>query len=180
MNFLISALFGVIFLLPLFANGQQKCNISIQETIKQASCHGGMDGSIRLQVQGGAAPYTYQWSNGEKGKEIGQLGEGMYTATVRDSHGCSTTAQFKIISANTTTLALKVVQSPASNKRQVLQVAFENGKKPYAITIKNIAEGYRAPVVAYTGQPLGSGTYLLEAYNEAGCSIMQKVTISDN
>lgn len=180
MNFLISALLGVILLLPFFANGQQKCNISIQETIKQASCHGGMDGSIRLQVKGGVAPYTYQWSNGEEGREIGQLGEGMYTATVRDSHGCSTNAQFKVISANTTSLALKVVQTSAANKQQVIQVSFENGKKPYAITIKNIAEGYRAPVIAYTGQPLSSGTYLLEAYNEAGCSIMQQVTISDN
>lgn len=180
MNFLISALLGLIFLLPLFANAQQKCNISIQETIKQASCHGGMDGSIRLQVQGGAAPYTYQWSNGEEGRELNNLGEGMYIATVRDSHGCSSNAQIKIISANTTSLALKVAQNPAANKQQVLQVAFENGKKPYAITVKNIAEGYRAPVIAYTGQPLASGTYLLEAYNEAGCSVMQKVTISDN
>lgn len=180
MNLIVSAFLWVFLLLPLFASGQQNCNISLKETTNQVSCNGGMDGSIRLQVKGGIAPYTYQWSNGDDGREISNLGEGIYTVTVRDSQGCSTNAQFKIISENTTSLALKVVQSPASNNRKVLQVAFENGKKPYAITTKKISEGFRAPVIAYTGEALGSGTYLLEAYNEAGCSVMQKVTITGN
>lgn len=180
MNFIISALFWVIFLLPMLVNGQQNCNILLKETIKQVSCSGGMDGAIGLQARGGVAPYTYHWSNGEEVKEINGLGEGLYTVTVRDREGCSATAQFKIIPDNEASLALKVVQKPSVGKQQVLQVTFENGQKPYAVTIKKISEGFRAPVVAYTGESLSSGTYLLEAYNEVGCSVMQKVTISGN
>ncbi len=58
------------------------------------SCQGGNDGSIDLMVTGGAAPYTYDWSNDgpenpdNDNQDINSLTAGNYTVTVTDANGC--------------------------------------------------------------------------------------------
>lgn len=42
-------------------------------------------GSIDLRVQGGTAPYTFDWSNGESTEDLDNLSQGFYTVTVTDS-----------------------------------------------------------------------------------------------
>jgi len=60
-------------------------------------CHNRL-GWINVDIKGGTAPYTYQWSNGAVTKDIKELKAGKYSLTVIDSRGC-------IISANTEILA---------------------------------------------------------------------------
>ncbi|MBL7983619.1 MAG: gliding motility-associated C-terminal domain-containing protein, partial [Flavobacteriales bacterium] len=64
------------------------------------SCAGAADGSIKLIVEGGAAPYSVQWSgpNGftASGLIISGLGEGSYHATVTDANGCTYTSTVAI------------------------------------------------------------------------------------
>jgi len=52
----------------------------------------GKDGSIQLSVEGGVAPYTYNWSNGEHQKDLSGLSQGEYTVTVTDGTGQTTSA----------------------------------------------------------------------------------------
>ncbi len=52
------------------------------------SCGNGADGSINASVEGGTAPYTYSWSNGETTLTISNLGVGTYTLTVTDKNNC--------------------------------------------------------------------------------------------
>ena len=175
-NIVISLI--LICLTSLLGIAQQDCKLLIGGTINQVSCSGGMDGAVRIQVSGGTLPYAYYWSNGEELKDITQLTEGMYIVTVRDADGCVGKAEFKVEAERSGALNLNIEQQPTGNRKSILKVAFENGQEPYAVNIKNTSDGIRAPHIKYTGQALNAGIYSLEAFTEAGCSVMARVVIN--
>ncbi|MCB0768377.1 MAG: SprB repeat-containing protein, partial [Flavobacteriales bacterium] len=56
--------------------------------VEDESCAGVGDGSVAVQVTGGTAPYSYQWSNGATTSPI-TVGAGNYTVQVTDANGCT-------------------------------------------------------------------------------------------
>lgn len=179
-NLILTCLLPVL-LFPLVVQGQsnQVCQLRVEGVVQPPSCQGGMDGAIRLQLSGGTAPYVYHWNSGQDAASIQELSEGNYRVTVKDGDGCVTTAEF-LLSAEKQALGLTVKQEAAAAGEKVLHVRFAGNAKPYAVYVKKISEGYRAPQVAYTGQTLTSGTYLLEAFTAAGCSVSERVRIAAN
>ena len=61
------------------------------------SACGAADGSITAVATGGAAPYTYTWSNGSVGATISGLAAGPYEVLVTDATGCT---DFSTVSLN--------------------------------------------------------------------------------
>jgi hypothetical protein len=55
-------------------------------------CNGSNSGTASVNVTGGTAPFTYNWSNGSSTASINNLMAGTYTVTVTDGNGCSATA----------------------------------------------------------------------------------------
>jgi RHS repeat-associated protein len=53
-------------------------------------------GSISLNIIGGAAPYTYQWSSGEQTSTISNKQRGSYTITVTDAEGRTQARTFNL------------------------------------------------------------------------------------
>jgi hypothetical protein len=49
------------------------------------------DGTATANPAGGTSPYSYYWSNGATTQTISNLTPGLYSATITDSHGCTTT-----------------------------------------------------------------------------------------
>ena len=71
------------------------CNISITNIeYSDPTCYGVNDGTMTVTVDGGTAPYTYHWSNGETTTtnsttaQLADLGAGAYSVTVSDNNGC--------------------------------------------------------------------------------------------
>lgn len=63
---------------------------SIQISVNQVGGDNGSgSGSIDISVNGGGAPYTYAWSNGQNSEDISNLSIGIYSVTITDSKGCS-------------------------------------------------------------------------------------------
>lgn len=58
--------------------------------------NGTTNGSIRIVVQGGTAPYAYNWSNGFKSSQIVNLKAGVYSLTITDARSCIQTFSFTI------------------------------------------------------------------------------------
>jgi gliding motility-associated-like protein len=54
------------------------------------SAPGAGDGSIYLETEGGAPPYTVQWSNGATNEDLSGLNAGLYVVILTDTGGCST------------------------------------------------------------------------------------------
>ncbi|RYE19262.1 MAG: T9SS type B sorting domain-containing protein, partial [Sphingobacteriales bacterium] len=76
--------------------------VNITETITNAACAGN-NGAIQVNVSGGAAPYSYTWSNGASGAAINNLAPGTYSLSIADGNGCiSQAGPFTIINENKT------------------------------------------------------------------------------
>ncbi|TND07953.1 MAG: hypothetical protein FD123_2761 [Bacteroidetes bacterium] len=56
------------------------------------SCPGNYDGQATVIPSGGTTPYNYMWSNGTIGQTINWIAGGVYTCTVTDVSGCTTSA----------------------------------------------------------------------------------------
>ncbi|HEX5002977.1 MAG TPA: gliding motility-associated C-terminal domain-containing protein, partial [Bacteroidia bacterium] len=71
--------------------GQPSQQLSASMNIQNVLCFSGTNGFIDLNVTGGTAPYTFNWSNGSNTEDLGALGSGTYTVTIIDANGCDTT-----------------------------------------------------------------------------------------
>lgn len=77
--------------LPLTANASSTA----------ASCFGICDGKVTSAASGGTAPYTYSWlPGGCTTSTCSGLCAGNYTLTLRDAHGCSSTATATVSQPN--------------------------------------------------------------------------------
>lgn len=56
----------------------------------------GQTTQISVTVTGGTAPYSYQWSTGDKTQSVNNVTPGRYFVFVTDSRGCETTAIAKV------------------------------------------------------------------------------------
>ena len=56
----------------------------------------GNDGSLRVNVNGGTPPYTYEWSNGATGATNANLSKAEYTILVRDANGCTIEQTYQV------------------------------------------------------------------------------------
>jgi hypothetical protein len=54
------------------------------------------DGTATVHPQGGTAPYTYAWDNGETARTATTLTYGLHTVTVTDANGCESSSQIDI------------------------------------------------------------------------------------
>lgn len=62
---------------------QPAAALNATATVGQAVlCFGGNNGAVNLDVTGGTAPYSYNWSNGSSTQDINTLVSGTYTVTV--------------------------------------------------------------------------------------------------
>ena len=65
------------------------------------TCSNSNTGTITLNVTGGTAPFTFQWSNGARTQNLTGLQAGTYTVNITDANGCSATATQTIIAEQT-------------------------------------------------------------------------------
>lgn len=65
-------------------------------TSNAANCFGENSGSAIAVANGGVAPYSYAWSNGQTGTSANNLSAGIYSVTVTDNHGCVTLSNVNI------------------------------------------------------------------------------------
>ncbi|MFN4911623.1 MAG: SprB repeat-containing protein, partial [Flavobacteriales bacterium] len=68
----------------------------IPGTVVNVACHGDSSGYITALPNGGTAPYSYAWSNGQTSQVDTLLPAGSYVVTVTDANGCIDSALFDV------------------------------------------------------------------------------------
>lgn len=69
---------------------------NISAVIQDELCREGNSGAIQLNLNGGSAPFTYQWNNGSSTQNLINVASGSYSVTVTDNSGCSSTSSYTV------------------------------------------------------------------------------------
>lgn len=82
---------------------------ALAATVSQAnvSCNGLSNGQATVALAGGAAPFTYLWSNGQNTATAQNLAVGNYSVQISDAVGCETSANVEI--TEPATIAVELV-----------------------------------------------------------------------
>ncbi len=75
-------------------------NITLQ-TVTPVSCNGTSNGYIKVNVTGGAPPYTYLWNTNDTGDTLSNIASGYYSLTVTDSQSCTDTLGYYLPQSST-------------------------------------------------------------------------------
>lgn len=139
--------------------------ISLSTASTNVTCNAGNNGSADLTVSGGAAPYSYLWSNGATTQDLTGVTAGTYSVVVTDNVGCTDTAFFTL----TEPLAITAVSSYAeptcydSATGLIFVLPGGGGVPPYTF---NWSTG--DTVAQITG--LAAGTYSCTITDANGCT----------
>jgi hypothetical protein len=139
--------------------------LSLSVKAKDVNCFDGNDGTATVEVENGAAPYTYSWNTVpvQSTKTALGLKAGNYNVTVMDANGTSANATVTI--AHPAALSLQITPGSIQNFGGTTSVSLSatGGTAPYAF----IGETQR----------LTAGTYSYIVNDALGCSATGTVTL---
>ncbi|HRI28124.1 MAG TPA: hypothetical protein PK715_08730, partial [Chitinophagales bacterium] len=95
-----------------------------------AAC-GLSNGSIDLAISGGAAPYTYIWSNTQSTEDITNLAAGIYFVTVSDATGCTATGSATITNLGNPSADALVTDAICGSANGAINLTVTGGVAPY-------------------------------------------------
>ena len=141
-------------------------------TVTNINCNGSKTGAISLNITGGVAPYTVNWSNGATGTDLTGLAAGTYTANIADSKGCKVVASYEVKQP----AALVLTVSPKNVKcngetNGSASIVINGGTSPYT-TLWSTGSS----ALGING--LAAGTYGVTVTDANGC--VEKATIEIN
>jgi gliding motility-associated-like protein len=148
--------------------------LSAAASANPTTCHSGNDGTLTALASGGTSPYSYQWSNGLGiTPNVSGVSIGLYTVTITDSKGCSTTASASVTQPATMSTSLTpTVIGCFGTATGAISVTTSGGTTPYSYTWSN--------GIGNTGNPtnLNAGTYFVTITDVNGCSVSSSTTIN--
>lgn len=134
--------------------------------IKQISCFGKKDGSIKLNLKGGVGKTTIRWDHGAELENLFNLAAGFYGVTVKDETNCEIRSQFNIIEPALLQLESSITDALDCINPQsgAINLGISGGTPPYTIKWSNgqISED----LIGIT-----SGQYAVSISDASGCTI---------
>ena len=142
--------------------------------LDSVSCNGLSDGSIDVSVNGGVAPYFYQWVGvGQNTEDLSNISAGGYSLIVTDDVGCTTSQSYTVYQPLQIQVNLLAVQNAScgiNNGSAVVNAVGGDGNfNYYWSNATNNDTLFNA----------GAGSYTMVAIDGAGCSSSIIVNISN-
>ena len=140
---------------------------------KQApKCAGGSDGLLRVEAEGGKAPYVYFWTDGgAPGDMRADLSAGVYQAFALDANGCLAQAAFHLEEPEPLTLSAEAVSPAGCNTGAAATASAQGGTAPYDYLWSSGAN-------AKSVLSLPPGAHSVTATDANGCSSTAEVLIA--
>ena len=147
--------------------------ISLSTSTTDASCGAATDGGVDLSVSGGAAPYSYIWSNGATTQDLSGVASGSYSVTVTDANGC--TAGTSATVNENSTLAVSASSNDADcngGSTGSASASASGGTAPYSYSWSN-----GGSTSSITG--LSAGSYSVTVTDANGCTANANTTVGE-
>jgi hypothetical protein len=150
------------------------CAISVELSKSDVSCNNGADGTSTATVNGGNAPFSFEWSSGSQEATATGLEAGTYTVTVTDDNGCTTTGNVTIVEPDPLSLNISNLSNANCNGANDGSVTLQSdgGTTPYTY---NWADGS----IEQTRTDLAAGEYNPTVTDANGCTISISLTIAE-
>ena len=151
---------------------QPASSLSFTPTVGQITCNGAADGAISLNVSGGTAPYTYNWSNGSTSQNLSGLSPGTYSVIIRDVNNCQVTGSYDITDPpilNLSGTETDITCFGANDGK--IDITVSGGEAPYTFVWSN---GDNTEDVS----GLAPGAYTVQVIDNRGCSISKNFNLS--
>ncbi|NRA51646.1 MAG: SprB repeat-containing protein, partial [Phaeodactylibacter sp.] len=145
--------------------------ITITADITRVSCSGGADGEVALTVNGGTPPYTVNWSNGDTGLSVDNLGLGNYTATVRDANNCTAILDVQVAESSPISLFPETTEVECFGERTGgASIEVSGGLPPYTYQWSN---GGTSEAI----QSVAAGEYMVSITDAANCTVVETLIV---
>jgi uncharacterized repeat protein (TIGR01451 family) len=158
-----------------FKHVESSSPVNVGLATTQATCIYSANGSIAANVWGGAAPYTYSWSNGQTTATATGLGTGYYYLNITDANGCTAHDFAQVTSNNSSNSCYCTITGTVYNDANgnCVMDAGENGIPNIQIHCIGFGYAYTNASGVYSFQ-VPTGTYtltqtVLATYPLAGC-----------
>ena len=135
--------------------------LKVMVIAKEATCGGTCDGSAEAWIDGGTAPYTFQWSNGSTAGIIFPIAGGSYTVTVTDALGCVKVATGFVFEPPV--LATNLMVSGQCSGSATATVTPTGGRAPLRVL-------WSTGATTNTVRNLAQGLYFVTVTDSAGCT----------
>ena len=147
--------------------------IEIGAEITAISCNGANNGAISIIPQQGAAPYTYQWSNGATSAILTNLPPNTYQVTATDANGCTATWMNTLVEPFSISLGNVFIQNESCLHNRDGAIGFDSiggGTAPYHIQWSNNNIGL-------INRDIAAGDYVISITDANGCMLVDTVTV---
>jgi hypothetical protein len=148
------------------------CSIAAQLVATNASCSNLANGTITPTMLGGAAPFTYAWSNSGTTATISGLAGGTYTVTVGDIAGCTTLATATISQPLPMLINITTTSQTMVGQNNGSATAASNGGTPNYSYLWN--NGSPNPSI----NNLAPGIYTVTVTDANGCTASKTAIVS--
>ncbi|WP_245802786.1 PKD domain-containing protein [Cyclobacterium lianum] len=145
----------------------------VDPEVNQISCNGAEDGSILLNLEGGAAPVRAIWEHGPEQSSLYNLGPGTYSVLLEDASGCTIQRSFNIVEPDILVVVEQVRDALSCEDGQsgAIDLVVSGGTPPYNYNWSNGASG-----PALSG--LTNGNYAVEITDQSGCFVSQTFRVN--
>ena len=137
------------------------------------TCFSANDGTIALNVSGGSAPYTYNWSSGQKTSNLSGVGPGIYSVTIVDANNCSVRETVSIIQPSAPLRMSFTVKNTVckTSSDGMITPAINGGVSPYTILLNGRSQTSNV----LTG--LAAGSYEITVKDAYGCMFVANAQV---
>ncbi len=148
--------------------------LSVSHQVTSEVCSNGQ-GEINLTITGGAAPYSYNWSNGATTEDITGQSAGTFSCQITDNNGCIVNTGNIVITNNASTLSASsnVTDEDCGNGLGEIDLTVVGGSNPITFSWSN-----GASTEDLTG--LSAGTYVCTITDANGCVVTHTATVNNN
>jgi hypothetical protein len=141
----------------------------VDSTVK---CNGLADGGATVTANGGTAPYTYDWSNGDNTSTISGLVAGVYTVEVTDANGCTDEASISISQPSALNMTTAIEDAiDCYGFTGEISASADGGTRPYNYNWNNGA-------TAIINSNIDAGSYTVTVTDANGCSLVRTQNIT--
>lgn len=131
-------------------------------------------GSIDVNLNGGAAPMTYQWSNGASTKDLSGLTAGVYTQTITDANGCVLLHSVNIQNQAGQMLVNDSIALPTcGHSNGLIALNVDHGISPISFNWQNGATTAQI-------DSLNSGVYTCIVSDSIGCTVHYNLNLQES